>query len=95
MNDDDKTILQNVLKMSEENNKMLKRIERRYLWSSVGKAIYWALIIMAIYGSYYYVQPYLGRALDMYNTASSQLQKMQNATDLLSNTVNKNIPIKR
>ena len=95
MEEKDKAMLQNVLKLSEENNRMLKRMERRHFWSSVGRLFYWVIIIGAAYGAFYYVQPYLAKVTNMYNVASSQLQKVQNVTDTVSDTVNKYVPVKK
>ena len=88
MDDKDKIVLQNILKVTEDNNKILKRGERRHFYSSVWRFLYWIFIIGLAYSSYYYLQPYLTKVVDMYNSASSQLEKVQNVTD----SVTKYIP---
>ena len=95
MEQKDQINLQNILKMTEENNKMLKRMERRHIWSVVTRFIYIGLVVALAYQGYVYLQPYLDKATQMYNTASSELQKVQNVTNTVTDTVNKITPIKK
>ena len=58
----------------EENNAMLKRMRRSAEWASFFRFIYWLLIIAAGVVSYYYLQPYLDKAIQLYN----QVQATEN-----------------
>ena len=87
MDPESKQLLQNTLALAEENNKLLHKIRgvqrRETIWNTVK-----ILIIMAIaLGSFYYIEPYLNKVMDLYNSVTGMEQKINNSPiqDFLKN----------
>ena len=94
MTPEEKSLLERTYKLSEENNKILRKMRRSSRISGVIRALYWIVIIGITIGAYYYVQPYLENVLQMYDQARSSLNQLQgemntvqNATNTLKNVV--------
>ncbi len=71
--------LKKLLELTEENNKFLKRMDRRSKWASVGRIIYWLIILGSIIGAYYYLQPYMSvleKNLPALSNALKQIGKL-------------------
>ena len=68
MNPEDKALLERALKLSEENNHILHKIERRARWALVWGFIKTAVIIVPLVVGYFYLQPFIDQALENYNT---------------------------
>ena len=60
MDSDDKRMLEKVMQMTEQNNRILRKMRREVLWGRFFHFIYWVLIIGIAVVSYYYIKPYLG-----------------------------------
>ena len=75
MNPEERHLLERSLKLSEENNQILKKIDRRAKRAAIYGFIKLAIILAPFVIGYYLLEPYLGQAGNTY----SQLQ------DLLSN----------
>lgn len=58
--------MQKLLQLTEENNKLLRKMHRAQQWASVFRAIYWIVIIGLIAGSFYFIQPFLSQTLSVY-----------------------------
>ena len=85
MDPESKQLLQNTLALAEENNKLLHKIrgvqKRETIWNTVK-----ILVIIGIaLGSFYYVEPYLNKVMDLYSSVSGVEQKINNSSfqDLL------------
>ena len=70
MDPESKQLLQKTLELAEENNKMLHKVrgvqKRQALWSAVK-----VLVIIAIaFGSFYYIEPFLNKAMDTFSKIS-------------------------
>jgi hypothetical protein len=66
--------LNELLILTKENNKILRGMRRSQKWSSFFNFIYYALIIGSIFGSYYYLQPYVNSFMETYRELSSGIQ---------------------
>jgi len=87
MDPESKQLLQNTLALTEENNKMLHKIRgvqrRGAIWNTIK-----ILVIIAIaLGSFYYIEPYLEKVMNLYSSVSGMEQKINNSPlqDLLKN----------
>ncbi|MEK7150466.1 MAG: hypothetical protein AAB736_02555 [Patescibacteria group bacterium] len=74
MNPEEKELLERTLKISEENNKILKSIRRAGRFSFFFKMFYWLLIIGIGLGSYYFIEPYLKQMTDTYLKINSTVK---------------------
>ena len=78
-------LLEDLLGLVQENNKLLKKMHRSSIWGHVFSALYWIVIIGAMLGSYYFLQPYIDVLTTAYQTLMSSVESVQN----LGNTVPK------
>jgi len=58
--------LSELLELTKENNRILRKMHRNMLWSQVFTYVYWLLILGVMGWSYYLVQPYLVTYLEAY-----------------------------
>jgi hypothetical protein len=64
MNPEEKLLLERSLKLSEENNRILKKMERRFRWAVLWGFIKLAIIIIPLIIGYLYLEPYFVEAAD-------------------------------
>ena len=67
MNPEEKALLERTAKLSEENNQILRKMQRAARWGYVWGFIKVALIIVPLVAGYLYLEPYLKEAVDNYN----------------------------
>ena len=65
MGPEDKIKLDQILRMTEENNKILRHMRRGAIIGRIVHFIYWLLIIGISVASYYYIQPYITMLTDV------------------------------
>jgi len=86
MDPESKQLLQNNLELAEENNKILHKIrgvqKRETLWHVLKLVI----IIGITFGSFYFIEPYLNKMMDIYNSVSDIKQNIKSVTDVPNNT---------
>ena len=56
---DERTMVQKILELAEDNNRMLHRIQRARRFGGFLSTIKWLVVIGLAVASYYYLQPYL------------------------------------
>jgi len=59
MTPEEKSLLERVAKLSEENNQILHSMRRSAKWANGMRWAYWAVIIALSFGAYYLIQPYM------------------------------------
>ena len=59
MNDQERKMLQEIIELSRDNNKMLRKVVRAQRWATFWRIFYWAIIIGSIVAGFYWVQPYI------------------------------------
>lgn len=67
MNPEERHLLERSLKLSEENNRMLKKMERRAKWLFLWGFIKIAIIVVPLVLGYFFLEPYINEAVDNYN----------------------------
>jgi len=58
--------LDELLKLTEENNKMLLKMRKAQKWATVMRMVYWFIIIGLAAGSFYFIKPYFNNILNVY-----------------------------
>ena len=66
MNPEEKVLLERTLKLSEENNQILHKIERKARWAIVWGFIKVAIIVVPLILGYLYLQPFLAPAMESF-----------------------------
>ncbi len=59
MQPDEKALLRRTVELEEENNTMLRSIQRSMRLARFMSIIYWVFIIGSAIGAYYLIQPYI------------------------------------
>jgi len=59
MNSEEKELLERTLRISEENNKILKNMRRAGRLGTAFRIFYWLVIIGLGFGAYYFIEPYV------------------------------------
>jgi len=88
-------LLRRLKELTEENNKILLKIQKHTRWTMFFNAIKWILIIGFFIGSYIVVQPYINPIINMYKTlqgTQTQSVDLQNYLKNLQNSVKYNLP---
>ncbi|MBU6430968.1 MAG: hypothetical protein KGJ58_01300 [Patescibacteria group bacterium] len=67
MNSEERELLERTLKISEENNKILKGIRRSNRLATGFKVFYWLVIIGLGFGAYYLIEPYVKEFRSVYS----------------------------
>jgi len=68
MNPEERVLLEHTLKLSEENNKILRGIQSAQRRAAVYGLIKLALIIVPLVLGYVFIQPYLDQAVENYRS---------------------------
>ena len=75
MNPDERRLLERALKLSEENNRILRKLETRARWSTAWGFIKFLIVIVPLIAGYIYLQPYLDQALGNFNNLKSLINQ--------------------
>ncbi len=80
MDPESKELLENTLELAGENNKLLHKIrgvqKRETLW----QVLKWAVILGIAFGSFYYLEPYLNKVMDMYNSVTGMEKSIKDVS---------------
>ena len=77
MDPETKAMLNESLVLARENNAMLKKLVSAEKWARIMRILYWSLILLSFFGSYYFLQPYLSSLLNLYSGGASGTTSMQ------------------
>ncbi len=84
MDEEIKTLLEANLKLSKENNNLLRKVRSSQRWSTFTRFFYWIIIIGAAFGSFYFLKPYIGNLLSIYSGSISSVNKVKDISDKLN-----------
>ena len=68
MNPEERRLLERSLKLSEDNNRILKKLERKARWATIWGFIKVAIIVVPLIVGYFLLEPYVNDAVDNYNS---------------------------
>ena len=80
MSPEEKELLNRTLKLSEENNQILRGIQRSMRFSRFMSILYWVVIIGSAIGAFYLIQPYVNAISG--GTSSSLSDMLKSYQDL-------------
>lgn len=83
-NPDIKRLLQKNITLSEENNKLLKKMRRSMRWGQAFTAFYWIFIAGAAVSVYYFLQPFIDSTLAIFQELTSGVETAQQQNGNLS-----------
>ena len=67
MSPEEKMLLERTLKLSEENNQILRKMQRVARWGILWGFIKVAIIIVPLVAGYIFLQPFLEQAMENYS----------------------------
>lgn len=76
MTPEERELLKRSIALSEENNDILRGIQRSMRLSRLMSIVYWLFIAGSAIGAYYLVQPYIEAVTGAYGGASSNIGDM-------------------
>lgn len=85
MTPDEKSLLLKTLELAEENNKLLHKLDRMYRLSRAVRVTYWVIIIGITLGAFYFLQPYVDTARDVYTNVLGDMDTLKALKDNLFN----------
>ncbi|PCI29553.1 hypothetical protein COB55_01885 [Candidatus Wolfebacteria bacterium] len=75
----EKKLLERIAKLTEENNRLLRKMRTSQVIGRVMTIVYWLIILGVGVGLYHVIQPYLQSLLDAYSSVQGSLDSVQNA----------------
>ena len=91
MTPEEHELLRRSIALSEENNDILRGIQRSMRMSRFLSVLYWLVIVGITVGAWYFAQPYMDKATAIYNQAQIQLGNISNAAGKINNVNNDTI----
>lgn len=83
--------LKSIEEKLDKNQELLNRIRRVQRNGQLFKIFYWVLIILATFGAFYYIQPYLNSLVETYTGIKDTQNSIQNSfsdIDNINNLIN-------
>ena len=73
-----------ILRLTRQNNDMLRAIRSHQRWASVGQFLYYLVIIGITFGAFLFLQPYISKLINIYADFTSSINKVNSATNSIS-----------
>ena len=85
---DERELLKRNLELTEENNRLLRKMRRGAIWGGIFKIVWLAILIgVPVYVYITFLQPILGDVLDTIETVQSAGEQVQGLGDGLGNQI--------
>ncbi|OGI72993.1 hypothetical protein A3D42_02945 [Candidatus Nomurabacteria bacterium RIFCSPHIGHO2_02_FULL_41_18] len=85
MDPESKKLLEENLRLSQENNVILLKLKRSMQVRRFVSIIYWTLIVGSAVGAYYFIQPYIDQMVNIYGGAKDDLENFNQLFQNLKN----------
>lgn len=71
--------LDEILSLTRENNRILRKMHRGLIWGQVFTVLYWLFLLGVVGWSYYYMQPYVTKYIGTVKAMIQTIDKIQEA----------------
>ncbi len=78
MSPEERELFKRSIALAEQNNDILRSIQRSMRIQRFMSMIYWIFIIGSAVGAYYLIQPYLEQLIGVYTSAGDVLENFKN-----------------
>ncbi|MFZ2149927.1 MAG: hypothetical protein WAV15_02090 [Minisyncoccia bacterium] len=85
MDPESKKMLEETFRLSEENNKILRKVRSVQKWSFLWQALKIFVIIGVALGAFYYLNPYIDGLINVYSSMSGLEEKFTGGGGSLEN----------
>jgi hypothetical protein len=83
MSPEERELLKRSIALAEENNDILRSIQRSMRLARFMSLLYWIFIIGSAVGAYYLIQPYIDTLVSVSGGAKTQLDSLNGILDTL------------
>jgi hypothetical protein len=83
MTPEERDLLTQSIKISEENNRILKSMRRSARFASFLRIVYWVIILGSAFSAYYIIKPFIDPLIKGYNSVQENIQSVKDATNKL------------
>jgi hypothetical protein len=83
MSPEERELLTKSIELAEENNKLLRGMRRSARISTILRILYWVIIIITAFGTYYAFQPVINSLVESYNGMRDSVNSIKTITDKL------------
>jgi hypothetical protein len=91
MSPEERSLFERMMRLTEENNKILRGMKRSMMWASITRWFYWIVIIGLSVGSFYFIQPYINSLTeklgDITGTSVTTPTTVQNDVSVLNSAL--------
>jgi hypothetical protein len=87
MTPEERELLNKSVALSEDNNKILHSMRRSMRIAHFMSILYWLFIIGISVGAFYFMQPYINKVMDLYNSVSGMQQQLNSGLNSSSNSI--------
>ncbi len=85
MDPESKKLLEETFELAQENNKMLHKVRRVQKWATFWSGLKVFIIVGVALGLFYFLEPYINKIVDLYNSVSNTAQSVKSAADNVKN----------
>jgi hypothetical protein len=83
MTPEERHLLERAVALAEDNNAILRKMQRSSRLSLILRICYWGAILFLSFGAYYFIQPYINQMLSLMNAGSGDIHALQNISEIL------------
>ena len=83
----DEKKIEELLDLERDNNRMLRSMRRSIVLGNIMTVIYWLIVIGGIGWTYYYFQPYVKQYINLYDTAMSAIDTLDQQSKTLPGNI--------
>lgn len=76
MDPESKKLLEDTFALAKENNAMLHRVRSIQKWAAFWQTLKVLIVIGIALGAFYFLQPYINKAVDVYHSFSGTVQQV-------------------
>jgi len=80
MTPEERELLTQSIKLAEENNKILRGMRRSARFSTFFRILYWTIIIVVAFGSYFAIKPFIEPFIKGANKVQGNVESLKNIT---------------
>lgn len=87
-----KDLLKQQLEILKDNNKKLKRLNRKETMRTISTTIRWTIIIALVIGGYYAAKPFVDQSKEAFNTFQEGVETIKDAPENVKDSIINIVP---
>lgn len=80
MDPESKRLIEETLRLTKENNKMLHKVRNVQKWDTFWRSLKMILVVAVALGALYFIEPYVNKMIELYDSISGVTEKVDNTT---------------